>query len=168
MPAVILGIIMLGIFGALSFIETEQTARQLRATRGKRNNNPGNVRTVPGGWRGQTGIDSAGFAIFGSIVDGVRAMTIDLAGDIVKDGNDTLRGLIAEYAPGSDGNDEAGYTNFLANLLGITVDQKIQRDQIIPLIFGIARFEGQPLYENWADAKVDLGIKDGFSHLGLT
>jgi len=169
MPALLIGLVLAGIVGFLKFFEFEVTEKQKRANRGKRNNNPGNVRALTGSdiWRGQIGIDPEGFAIFDNITDGVRVMTIDIAGDIVKDGNNTLSGLMAEYAPNADGNDETAYTTFLSNLLGLKIDQVIPINRITELIFGIARFEGQPLYENWADAKVDLGIKEGFSHLGI-
>jgi len=162
-------VVLLAAGAALAGFEKVTSEKFSRAARGLRNRNPGNVRPVPlpDKWRGQIGVDSDGFSIFDTIENGVRAMTVDIAGDIVTDGNDTLKGLIAEYAPSTDGNDESAYVNFLSTNLGIGKTEPIPRQKIEPLIFAIARFEGQPLYEHWPRTRVDFGIREGFRKVGL-
>lgn len=72
-------------------------------TRGIRNNNPGNLRVTPDKWVGKIPLSqntdlNKSFEQFTEIKYGIRAMLIDLLGDIGK-GKDTIRKLISEYAP---------------------------------------------------------------------
>jgi len=138
-----------------------------RATVGVRNNNPGNVRPVPGGWQGQVAIDSRNFAVFDHVTNGIRAMTIDLIGDIRVDGNNRLRGLMEEYAPSADKNNPLEYAKFLAGRLGIGIDDVIMPQHYVPLLFGIARFEGQPFRDHWTDQAIFDGINAGFRRHGV-
>lgn len=82
---------------------------------GLRNNNPGNVRPVPGGWQGQVGVNR-GFAVFPNVVLGIRAMAMDLLKDYYIDRQQTLQSLISEYAPPSE-NKTSSYVAAVSRLL---------------------------------------------------
>ena len=67
--------------------------------RGIRNNNPGNlIYNAAIQWNGQTGSDGR-YAMFNTAVNGIRALMLDIWNDYYKDGKQSLRALIAEYAP---------------------------------------------------------------------
>jgi len=94
--------------------------------RGLRNNNPGNLRISTIAWQGKVpnarNTDKS-FEQFENIVFGVRAMATDIINDVAK-GKNTLRTLIAEYAPPNE-NDTTGYINQVANRVGISPDAKL-------------------------------------------
>lgn len=78
------------------------------STRGLRNNNPGNIRATAGTtWQGQTGVDSAGFCIFDTPADGVRALSRILTNYGSQDGLDTVTDIINRWAPPSENNTSA-------------------------------------------------------------
>lgn len=94
---------------------------------GLRNNNPGNLRPLSNGqkWLGEIEPDSVhGFSRFANVSWGLRAMITDLLGDIVKDGNSTIRKLITSYAPPSE-NDTQAYINRIVEFTGWNQDAKI-------------------------------------------
>lgn len=95
--------------------------------RGLRNNNPGNLRPLPGGvkWQGEIEPDSSNFSRFQDVGYGLRAMITDITGDIVKDGNNTLRKLITAYAPPGDNNNTAAYIASVSQQTGLQPDQPI-------------------------------------------
>jgi hypothetical protein len=114
-PYVIAGAVLL-------FMVLIMTTKKSRA---ERNNNPGNVRPIGGsGWKGQIGIDSkAGgpFAIFDFSYNGYRAMGIDIYGDITKDGTNTIRKVITEYAPPSE-NVTKRYVEYVSKRMQLNPD----------------------------------------------
>lgn len=74
--------------------------------RWKRNRNLGNIRDFNISWKGRIGTDvgpGGPFVIFDSYENGLRAMMIDIRGDIA-DGQNTITKLISEYAPASENN----------------------------------------------------------------
>lgn len=94
--------------------------------RGLRNNNPGNLRPLSGGtkWQGELEPDSGNFSRFQDIAWGLRAMITDITGDIMLDGNDTLRKLITAYSPPGE-NSTAAYIATVSAQTGLQPDQKI-------------------------------------------
>lgn len=95
---------------------------------GLRNNNPGNLRPLPGGqkWLGEIAPDlTNNFSRFENVAYGLRAMITDITGDIVKDGDNTIRRLVTRYAPPSDNNPTATYINYVAQATGWHPDQVI-------------------------------------------
>ncbi len=66
--------------------DTKITATQ--GTRGYRNNNPGNLEVIPGGWVGQVGIDSTAngnnFAIFDTPENGIRALMQNIISKVAR------------------------------------------------------------------------------------
>jgi hypothetical protein len=93
--------------------------------RGIQNNNPGNLRYKIGvNWKGQTGHDDKGFAVFNDPVAGIRALALDLFNSNQLQGRDTIAKITAHYAPPSE-NDTQGYAIAVSNFLGVSVDQPI-------------------------------------------
>jgi|GEM_PF-6677077 len=87
--------------------------------RGIRNDNPGNIKNIPGGWKGQTGIDAGGHAIFSNPVYGARAMSSQLKRNVDVYRTSNLTQLIGGnsrypgWAPTSDGNNVQNYVNYI-------------------------------------------------------
>lgn len=110
--------------------------------RSVRNNNPGNLRDFGIKWDGLIGRDAHGYAIFATPVKGARAMYIDLRTGFQRDGENTVREIITEWAPPSDNNPTDRYIEFLSRFLGVEPDQVLRlEDARIPLMQGIAQFE---------------------------
>lgn len=135
---------------------------------GLRNNNPGNLRPLPGGqkWQGEISPDLAnGFSRFQDVGYGLRAMITDITGDIVLDGANTIRKLVNVYAPASDGNNTQAYINSVVAYTGIGPDTLItvNRSTIESIIKAKMRVELGASYA----AKISAGdIAEGFSRLG--
>lgn len=125
---------------------------------GLRNNNPGNLRTGDN-WLGSVG-ENKGFVVFSEIKYGIRAMAIDLIGDVFVDGNDTIRKLITEYAPPSENNTTA-YINNVVAYTGIGADQKLTNDKetVKKLIRAIMNVElGKSYSALVSDSQIDEGL----------
>jgi len=103
-----------------SFLNNSNVAR------GIRNNNPGNLIKSKQNWQGKIphwqNTDSR-FEQFYRLVDGLRAMMIQLRTDILK-GKNTLRALIHKYAPTHE-NDTTAYINTVGKKIGIEPNQPI-------------------------------------------
>lgn len=93
----------------------------LTATRGIRNNNPGNLEDGPFARRqpGYAGSDGR-FAIFEDAASGIRAQERLLSDHYFGKGINTVRGIVAKYAPASDGNDVSAYADFIAKRAGVS------------------------------------------------
>ena len=93
--------------------------------RGLRNNNPGNLIKTSIPWVGKiTPGTDARFEQFTSLEDGTRAMLMDIINDITKDGKDTIKKLINEYAPAHE-NNTAAYITQVSTATGLGPDEKI-------------------------------------------
>ena len=87
-----------------------------------RNNNPGDLRPPNGAgnyWAGQIGVDSDGFAVFGTSDAGWNALYTNLNTHIGNNPTQTLADYIAQYAPANDGNDPTSYADNVAAALGV-------------------------------------------------
>ncbi|HEV2540192.1 MAG TPA: hypothetical protein VGU03_10845 [Frateuria sp.] len=115
-----------------------------RQSRGRRNNNPGNLNFV-----GQAGAHlesgpNARFAAFDSLQEGIAALVRQLA-LYASRGIDTISGIVRKYAPSADGNNVAAYIASLARATGKGANEHLDLsnlDTLIPLVRGIARHEG--------------------------
>lgn len=88
-------------------------------TRGLRNNNPGNIRySAANNWQGQTGQDDAGFSIFDTAQNGIRALAVVLKNYQNKYGLNTVQDIISRWAPSSE-NDTAAYISDVADRMGV-------------------------------------------------
>lgn len=97
--------------------------------RGIRNNNPGNLVLTDIQWKGKipNAENTDGhFEQFVSIESGIRAMAMDIIGD-VSEGKNTLSKLINEYAPSFE-NNTTGYINRVSSETGLGVHEIIPMD----------------------------------------
>lgn len=137
--------------------------------RGIRNNNPGNLRHGQP-WQGLTSDQpDESFDTFETPEFGVRAMWIDIYGDVFKDGNNTLNKLMNEYAPPSENNTTA-YINALSQRTGIDPNKDLTAQDLRRLVPEIIRVENGD-YFGYTQDVIDRGISlanIGVKEAGLT
>jgi hypothetical protein len=129
--------------------------------RGLRNNNPGDLAYDPQiNWMGQVGSDPT-FVIFSDMSYGLRALAMDLANKITKDGLTTITQIINVYAPASE-NDTASYISSVAGDTGLDPNAPVPQTQssLAALMRAIINHE---LGDNWSvqyvqDADIAAGI----------
>lgn len=92
------------------------------ATRGIRNNNPGNIRVSKDQWEGMTGDDGA-FVIFDSPESGVRALGKNLL-SYGRQGYDSIEKIINRWAPPNE-NDTQAYIDSVVAATGIPATQSL-------------------------------------------
>lgn len=93
--------------------------------RGLRNNNPGNIRKSADKWQGLAAEQSdPAFFIFKEPKYGVRALGKILQTYRNKYGLQTVRDIIARWAPPNE-NNTTSYVNSVARALNVTADEKI-------------------------------------------
>ena len=114
------------------------------ASRGERNNNPGNLEASP--WTqsqpGYVGSDGR-FAIFATMQDGINAQ-VSLLGGYLRKGYDTINSIINRYGndPGTaDDVSVANYKNYIANRLGVGLNDVITAAQLPNLTQAMREFE---------------------------
>lgn len=128
--------------------------------RGLRNNNPGNLKSYEN-WQGKIGMDG-GFVIFSDISWGIRALGMDLRGDI-NEGANTIRKLIWEFAPSTE-NDTTAYINAVVDYTGLDADHVLSADgnTLRRLIRAIMNVE---LGSSYAALISDDDINEGLSKM---
>ena len=117
--------------------------------RGLRNNNPGNLVRTGISWQGKVAHaqnSDPQFEQFTSLAYGLRAMMIDIAGDIAE-GTNTLTALVNEYAPPHE-NNTSNYVNFVSQATGILPDVQIPMSKTIFL----ALIKAKVMMENGINA----------------
>lgn len=92
------------------------------ATRGIRNNNPGNIRVSKDQWEGMTGDDGA-FVTFDSPESGVRALGKNLL-SYSRQGYDSIEKIINRWAPPNE-NDTKAYIDSVVAATGIPATQSL-------------------------------------------
>lgn len=92
------------------------------ATRGIRNNNPGNIRVSKDQWEGMTG-DDGSFIIFDSPESGVRALGKNLL-SYGRQGYDSIEKIINRWAPPNE-NDTQAYIDSVVAATGIPATQSL-------------------------------------------
>ncbi|GAB4387207.1 hypothetical protein [Albidovulum sp.] len=130
--------------------------------RGIRNHNPLNIRLVAANnWQGR--VDPArntdgAFEQFESPVWGIRAGARNIIFHYDRNGADTIRKLIALWAPPSE-NDTEAYVRFVARESGFEPDQTLdfhRHGYLRPVLVAMIRMEnGQQPY---TDAQIDAGL----------
>lgn len=110
-----------------SFAERDSYLGHHSLPRGIRNNNPGNLKITPIQWQGKIpaarNTDGV-FEQFERYVYGIRAMMKDILGDM-REGKDTLRKIINEYAPTSE-NQTSAYVAAVSAATGWGPDTRLQ------------------------------------------
>lgn len=136
-------------------------------SRGLRNNNPGNLVITSSAWLGKIPVpqntdSNRKFEQFKEVKYGIRAMIIDIIGDIGK-GKNTLRKLISEYAPPSE-NHTNNYINVVSKSLGISPDSIIKQ---VDFTFILKISRAIITHENGADGSLiaDSDILDAIDIL---
>ncbi len=82
-------------------------SRPVFESRGFRNKNPGNIRANPAfKWNGQIGVDDAGFVIFDSLENGIRAMG-KIWDSYAERGVRSVGAIISTWAPSNENNTES-------------------------------------------------------------
>lgn len=107
---------------------------KINLSRGLRNNNPGNLVYTSSAWVGKIPYlsntdQNKHFEQFTDVKFGIRAMLIDILGDIGK-GKDTVKKLISEYAPPNE-NNTALYVQKVAKAVGLLPEQKIYQVDVL-------------------------------------
>lgn len=92
------------------------------ATRGIRNNNPGNIRVSKDQWEGMTGDDGA-FVTFDSPESGVRALGKNLL-SYGRQGYDSIEKIVNRWAPPNE-NDTQAYIDSVVAATGIPATQSL-------------------------------------------
>lgn len=110
------------------------------ATRGFRNNNPGNLHAAGIPWVGYIGADPDGYAMFDTLEHGIRAMGVDLRAKLRR-GLNTPASIINVYAPPSDNNPTSTYIAKVCDWTGFQPNQVLTVSDIPTLAFAMIRFE---------------------------
>lgn len=138
----------------------------IEGSRAYRNKNPGNLRPLPHGqlWHGQTGVDPDGYIIFGSFVDGFRAMARDLHTKIFLHGWNTIEKIIPVWAPREDHNDPEAYISSVEKITGIPRDKALSSGDIFALVPAMARVEmGLEWFSLVPGDVIGKGVSEGVS-----
>jgi hypothetical protein len=130
--------------------------------RGVRNGNPGNLRNVAGTvWQGQTGIDDAGFCVFDTPENGIRALARTLISYQVKHHLTTLGQMIDRWAPPVE-NDTDAYVNAVCKACSASPNNPytLTPSRLATLAAAIIHQENgeQP----YADAVIEAGVDSAF------
>lgn len=129
------------------------------ATRGLRNNNPGNIRYDGTAWDGMDSPpqDDLGFVRFVTPEYGIRALAKVLQSYKNKYGLNTVQGIISRWAPPSENNTTA-YISDVAGELGVTPNQPLDDTHLPGLISAIIKHENglDPYAANTIDAGIAL------------
>lgn len=122
-------------------------------SRGIRNNNPGNLVMTKDLWLGKisysenTDLDKK-FEQFTEVKYGIRAMLIDILGDIGK-GKNTIKKLISEYAPPNE-NNTSKYVSVVSKAMGMKPDEIIKQ---VDFTFMMQLAKAIIKHENGVDSK---------------
>lgn len=154
--------------GGLSLTSAITDLGGLTAPRGIRNNNPGNIRKSNTAWVGLAPADQQtdpDFFVFSEGKYGLRAIAHILLNKQAR-GLVTVRQMISGpggWAPtGTADKNPATYANFVANAMGVDVDQPVTLSASLPLlesmVAAIVEFENgeQPYASSYLEAAVQL------------
>lgn len=125
----------------------------MKATRGERNNNPGNIRLSSASWQGQVAGDDSQFATFAAPADGLRALAKLLRNYQDLYGLRTVRGLVTRWAPASE-NNTAAYVAAVAADMGVGPDDPLNLGNpatLQSLVTGIVHHENGRVIYSQAD-----------------
>lgn len=103
------------------------------ATRGIRNNNPGNIRHSKDEWQGEVDGTDTAFKTFSDPLYGLRALAKLMLNYQAKHGLNTVAALIDRWAPPVE-NQTAVYANAVAKALGVEPTAVIQVSDHLPAL----------------------------------
>lgn len=148
--------VTVGVFGLVLY-GSKKAVDMINEPRGIRNNNPGNIRQSSTLWKGESGRDlDPAFEEFDTPEHGIRAIARIIRNYRDRYGLNTVRGIISRWAPSNE-NDTESYIQSVAYRLGVSADQVIDIDAVMPaLVEAIIRHENgiQP----YTMAQINAGI----------
>lgn len=136
------------------------------ASRGLRNNNPGNIRISGSGWAGKVprpqNTDGS-FEQFAELRYGFRALILLLKNYMERHGLRTVRGIVSRFAPPNENQTET-YINSMAAWTGFGADQELSPDKrtLLKLAHSVARKENRAEDFRFVTPK---DVEDGYSLL---
>lgn len=126
---------------------------------GLRNNNPCNIRDIPGiTWQGQVGV-ARGFCVYDSAQMGIRAAAKLLLTYERKYGLTTVEGIIGRWAPPAE-NDTQSYINAVSRALGVApafVIDLHNAERMTTLCRAIIHHENG--YCPYSDEEIKMGVQ---------
>lgn len=144
--------------------------KRVSATRGVRNNNPGNIRSNSYfKWQGQTGSDDKGFCVFDTMGCGLRALFRLLANYRLLHNVSTVNQLINRFAPPSE-NHTGAYIDFVLQYLSQgghilkSTDYMDFRDSALMMRLASAIMMYESKYEP-GDYELLVAYQDGMARL---
>ncbi|CAM5183770.1 hypothetical protein CDEF62S_04670 [Castellaniella defragrans] len=141
---------------------------QAAEPRGIRNNNPGNIIKTATRWQGETPGDDPRYATFASPEAGIRAMGSNLLTYQDAYGINTVSGIVARWAPATDGNNVGSYIATVSKALGVKPDDTLNLRNpgtLGKLVQSMIRVENgkQP----YSDAQIDAGVNAALGKAAL-
>lgn len=136
---IVVVIVVILIVSLSSFTSQPKMGTYIKNSRGVRNRNPLNIKK--GGttdWKGTTGYDDEGHAIFSSFVMGIRASLVDLHTKLNR-GVDTIQEIVYAWALGN----REQYIDYLTSKTGWTRSRVIkwEKEDLRKLVFYMGIFE---------------------------
>lgn len=135
------------------------------ASRGVRNNNPGNIEfNSRNNWQGQTGREQGNggrFAVFDSAENGIRALA-RLLQTYSSQGHNTLNSIVRKWAPASDNNDVGAYVRNLQRYVGVGPNDRLNlQDPVVlqKVVRGIVNHENGRSGMSISDAQIQEGVR---------
>lgn len=134
----------------------------------ERINNPGAVKQADKGdksvmWKGQTGYDDQGHAVFDTVENGFRAQAINLNTQISRQPTveELIKGSpekgIGAYATGNQNE----YVKFISDKLGVDKNYALKPDDIPRLLKAQSQFEGSAFNETAANTGYQMAVEEG-------
>lgn len=134
----------------------------------ERINNPGAIKQADKGdksvmWKGQTGYDDQGHAVFDTLENGFRAQSINLNTQISKQPTveELIKGSpekgIGAYATGNQNE----YVKFISDKLGVDKNYALKPDDIPRLLKAQSQFEGSAFNETAANTGYQMAVEEG-------
>lgn len=128
------------------------------ATRGIRNNNPGNIERGATKWQGMSADQSGDsrFAVFTSPEYGIRALARILGTYATAHGLNTVAGIVNRWAPPGE-NDTGAYARAVAAALRVSPTEKIDVKSRLPeLVTAIIKHENG--YNPYSQSQITAGV----------
>jgi len=121
--------------------------------RGIRNNNPTNMVDAGIDWQGRIGADDAGFLVFDTMTNGIRAAAINARNYSRLHGIDTVDGIVRRWSK----TDQDAYSANVSAWLGVDPHDSIDLedpDTLTRLLQGLARQEDGAVGELLVDSQI--------------
>lgn len=134
------------------------------------NKNPLNLRPGGGQWVGMVGVKvhkrAGAFVVFDTVENGYRAAAITLINYARLYGADTLRKIIARWAPDADGNDSNLYAVKVGQEIGMPLDTPLELERrpelLVALMWAMTRVEAGGIAPPYRVATLKEGVRRAY------